>query len=144
METFKQLDDRFGGGHARPALIQYLSSDRDRLLRGRYTEAVGSVLFSSVAEATLLAAWMSYDAAPRSALAQRYFIQALSLAHAGRDRLLGAGILDAMSHQPHLHRPVHRGGKPRPGRPDRHDRDRHGHLDGALSHDGGAGAGPAG
>ena len=99
VETFKQLDDRFGGGHARPALIQYLSSDGDRLLRGRYTEAVGSALFSSVAEATLLAAWMSYDAAPRSALAQRYFIQALALAHAGRDRLLGAGILDAMSHQ---------------------------------------------
>ena len=99
METFKQLDDRFGGGHARQALIQYLSIDGDRLLRGRYTEAVGSALFSSVAEATLLAAWMSYDAAPRSALAQRYFIQALALAHAGRDRLLGAGILDAMSHQ---------------------------------------------
>ena len=56
-------------------------------------------MFSSVAEATLLAAWMSYDSAPRSALAQRYFIQALALAQAGGDRLLGAGILDAMSHQ---------------------------------------------
>ena len=99
MEAFKQLDDRFGGGHARQALIQYLSSDGERLLRGRYTEAVGRALFSSVAEATLLAAWMSYDSAPRSALAQRYFIQALALAQAGGDRLLGAGILDAMSHQ---------------------------------------------
>ena len=55
-------------------------------------------MFSSVAEATL-PAWMSYDAAPRSALAQRYFIQALALAQAGGDRLLGASILDAMSHQ---------------------------------------------
>ena len=42
---------------------------------------------------------MSYDSAPRSALAQRYFIQALALAQAGGDRLLGASILDAMSHQ---------------------------------------------
>jgi hypothetical protein len=36
---------------------------------------------------------------PRSALAQRYFIQALALAQAGGDQLLGASILDAMSHQ---------------------------------------------
>ena len=28
VEAFRQLDDRFGGGHARPALIQYLSSRR--------------------------------------------------------------------------------------------------------------------
>ena len=55
VEAFGQLDDRFGGGHARPALIQYLSADGDRLLRGRYTETVGSALFSAVAEATLLA-----------------------------------------------------------------------------------------
>ena len=65
VEAFGQLDDRFGGGHARPALIQYLSSDGDRLLRGRYTGAVGSALFSAVAEATLLAAWMSYECATR-------------------------------------------------------------------------------
>ena len=99
VEAFGQLDDRFGGGNARQALIQHVSSDGDRLLRGRYTGAVGCALFSAVAEATLLAAWMSYDSAPRSALAQRYFIQALALAQAGGDQLLGASILDAMSHQ---------------------------------------------
>jgi hypothetical protein len=42
---------------------------------------------------------MTYDSAPTSALAQGYFIQGLSLAQAGGDRLLGASILDAMSHQ---------------------------------------------
>ena len=99
VELFSQLDDRFGGGHARQSLIQYLSTDGERLLRGRYPESVGGALFSAVAEATLLAAWMSYDATPRSSLAQRYFIQALGLANAAGDRLLGAGILDAMSHQ---------------------------------------------
>ena len=30
VELFRQLDDRFGGGHARDALIQYLQSDGDR------------------------------------------------------------------------------------------------------------------
>jgi tetratricopeptide (TPR) repeat protein len=96
---FVQLDNRYGGGHARRALIQYLATDGERLLRGRYVETVGSALFPALGEATLLAAWMAYDSAPASGLAQRYFIQALALAQAGNDRLLGASILDAMSHQ---------------------------------------------
>jgi hypothetical protein len=99
VDMFVQLDNRFGGRHARTALIQYLSADAERLLHGRYTGAVGQALFSATAEATLLAAWMSYDSMPGSALAQRYFIQALALAQAGNDRLLGASVLDAMSHQ---------------------------------------------
>jgi transcriptional regulator with XRE-family HTH domain len=98
-EMFAQLDDRFGGGYAREALVQYLKGDAQRLLGGRYTDAVGRALFSATAEATLLAAWMSYDSMPGSSIAQRYFIQALALAQAGGDRLLGASVLDAMSHQ---------------------------------------------
>ena len=99
VDMFSEMDSRFGGGHAREALIKYLSVDGDRLLRGRYSDVVGRELFSAVGEATLLAAWMTYDSAPTSRLAQGYFIQGLSLAQAGDDRLLGASILDAMSHQ---------------------------------------------
>ncbi len=99
IRMFAQLDDRFGGGHCRSALIQYLATDGERLLRGRFTDTVGESLFSAISEATLLAAWMSYDSAPSSGIAQRYFIQALALANAGENRLLGASILDAMSHQ---------------------------------------------
>jgi hypothetical protein len=99
VEMFRELDDRFGGGHARDALIRYLQGDAVRLLRGRYPGTVGSALLSAVAEATQLAAWMTYDSTPSSPLAQRYFIQALGLAQAAGDRLLGAAILDAMSHQ---------------------------------------------
>jgi len=99
VDVFARLDDRYGGGHARQALIQYLRTDADRMLSGKYTEAVGRELFAAVGESTLLAAWMSYDSAPAGALAQGYFIQALALAQAGNDRLLGASILDAMSHQ---------------------------------------------
>jgi hypothetical protein len=99
IDMFAGLDDRFGGGHARGALIEYLSTDADRMLNGRYDDAVGRALFSAVGEATLLAAWMSYDSAPANALAQGYFVDALALAQAGNDRLLGASILDAMSHQ---------------------------------------------
>jgi transcriptional regulator with XRE-family HTH domain len=98
-DMFATLDDRYGGGHARQALIQYLSTDADRMLNGKYNNAVGRALFAAVGEAMLLAAWMAYDSAPASALAQGYFVQALALAQTGGDRLLGAGILDAMSHQ---------------------------------------------
>lgn len=98
VDLFSQLDNRFGGGHARQALIQYLATDGERLLRGKHSDAVRQAPFKAVAEATLLAAWMSYDSGLHS-LAQRYFIQALSLAQAGNDRLLAASILDAMSHQ---------------------------------------------
>jgi len=97
--VFAGLDDRYGGGHARQALIQYLRTDADRLLSGRYSDAVRRELFAAVGAATLLAAWMTYDSAPASGLAQKYFVQALALAQAGDDRLLGASILDAMSHQ---------------------------------------------
>ncbi|MGW8551500.1 hypothetical protein [Streptomyces tubercidicus] len=97
-DMFAQLDDRFGGDHARQSVIQYLSRDVAPMLSGRYTEAVGRALFSTVAEATLLAGWMSYDAC-RHGLAQRYFLQALRLAQDGNDRRLAGSILSAMSHQ---------------------------------------------
>lgn len=97
-EVFAQLDDRFGGQHARQAVVQYLSRDVAPLLNGQYTEAVGRALFSTVAESTLLAGWMSYDACHHG-LAQRYFLQALRLAQDGGDRRLAGSILSAMSHQ---------------------------------------------
>ncbi len=96
--TFDRLDSMFGGGHARNALVQYLRTSLPALLRADGRADVRQALFSAAGEATQLAAWMSYDAGLHG-LAQRYFIQALGLADAGGDRLLGASILDAMSHQ---------------------------------------------
>ena len=59
VEMFQELDDRYGGGHARDALIRYLQGDAVRLLRGRYPGTAGSALLAAVAEATLLAARMT-------------------------------------------------------------------------------------
>ncbi len=97
-DMFAEMDDRFGGEHARQSVVQYLSQDVAPLLTGQYTEAVGRALFSTVAESTLLAGWMSYDACHHG-LAQRYFLQALRLAQDGDDRRLAGSILSAMSHQ---------------------------------------------
>lgn len=98
VDMFVDMDNRFGGGHARRALIQYLDSDVRELLRARATEQVGRALFSTVAEGTLLAAWMSYDSGHHG-LAQRYFVQALRLAQTADDRRVAGSILSAMSHQ---------------------------------------------
>lgn len=97
-DAFSSLDNSFGGGHARRALIQYLQTDATDMLNGRYNEQAGRALFDAVSEATLLAAWMSYDAG-KHGLAQRYFIQALRLAQTAENSLLAGSILDAMSHQ---------------------------------------------
>jgi tetratricopeptide (TPR) repeat protein len=97
-QTFAAMDNRFGGRHARHALVQFLRSDLAPLLAGRYSEPVGRRLFAAAGEATLLAAWMSYDAGGHG-LAQRYFIQGLRLAQAAEDVLLAGSVLDAMSHQ---------------------------------------------
>ncbi|MBB5868566.1 hypothetical protein F4553_001945 [Allocatelliglobosispora scoriae] len=97
-ELFAQLDNRFGGVHSRRSLVQYLETEVSTLLAGNYTAESGRGLFGAAAEATLLAAWMSYDAGIQG-LAQRYFIQALQLAQISGDVLLAGSVLDAMSHQ---------------------------------------------
>lgn len=97
-DMFSTLDGKHGGGHARRSLIQYLHTDVRPLLDGKYTDEVGRALYSTVAEALMLAAWMSYDSGVHG-IAQRYFIQALRMAHAAGDRLLGSSVLSAMSHQ---------------------------------------------
>jgi transcriptional regulator with XRE-family HTH domain/tetratricopeptide (TPR) repeat protein len=95
---FAELDNRFGGAHARRSLIHFLDRDAAALLTGRYTDEVGRELFAAVAEASLLAAWTSYDCGLHG-LAQRYFIQALRLAQSAADRRLACSIMSAMSHQ---------------------------------------------
>jgi transcriptional regulator with XRE-family HTH domain len=95
---FAELDNRFGGAHARRSLIHFLDRDAASLLTGRYTDQVGCELYAAVAEASLLAAWTSYDCG-LNGLAQRYFLQALRLAQSAGDRRLACSVLSAMSHQ---------------------------------------------
>jgi len=95
---FAELDNRFGGAHARRSLIHFLDRDAASLLTGRYTDDVGRELYAAVAEASLLTAWTSYDCG-LNGLAQRYFLQALRLAQSAGDRRLACSVLSAMSHQ---------------------------------------------
>lgn len=97
-ELFRTLDNTYGGGHARQALVRYLEHEAEPMLRGTYGEAVGRRLFSAAADLTRLAGWTSYDIAAHG-LAQRYFVQALRLAQAAGDRAYGAFVLVTMSRQ---------------------------------------------
>ena len=97
-DLFRSLDSAYGGGHARQALIRYLESEAEPMLRGRYNEAIGRSLFGAVADLTRLAGWTSYDIGAHG-LAQRYFVQSLRLAQAANDRLYGGYVLVTMSRQ---------------------------------------------
>ncbi|MFI5755403.1 regulator [Streptomyces sp. NPDC051569] len=97
-DLFRTLDQTYGGGHARQALVRYLEHETEPMLRGRYGEATGRRLFAAAADLTRLAGWTSYDIAAHG-LAQRYFVQALRLAQAAGDRAYGAYVLTTMSRQ---------------------------------------------
>ncbi|MER6118202.1 regulator [Streptomyces sp. NPDC001743] len=97
-ELFRTLDNAYGGGHARQALVRYLEHETEPMLRGTYGEATGRRLFAAAADLTRLAGWTSYDIAAHG-LAQRYFVQALRLAQAAGDRAYGSFVLITMSRQ---------------------------------------------
>ncbi|MCX2922457.1 regulator [Streptomyces sp. NEAU-W12] len=97
-ELFRTLDDAYGGGHARQALVRYLEHECEPMLRGSYGEQTGRRLFAAAADLTRLAGWTSYDIGAHG-LAQRYFVQALRLSQAAADRTYGAYVLVTMSRQ---------------------------------------------
>lgn len=97
-EAFARLDNQFGGGHARRALIEFLHGDLAPRLRTVRGDTASTALFAVAADCIRTAAWMAYDAGVHG-LAQRYFISALRLAQDAGAPLLAGGILDAMSHQ---------------------------------------------
>ncbi|MEU9509411.1 helix-turn-helix domain-containing protein [Micromonospora sp. NPDC048170] len=97
--TYRQLDNQYGGGHARDTVARYLHQEVTPLLTdGRYDHPTGQRLLSAAAELAQLAGWQAYDTAEHG-IAQRYLTLALDFAHAAGDDGLGAEILAAMSHQ---------------------------------------------
>ena len=99
--SFADANNQFGGSHARSTLIHYLDLVvRPLLLHGDYTERVGRGVMAAAARFCDICAYMSFDSGEHG-LAQRYFVQALRLAHASGNRALAARILGDMSRQAH-------------------------------------------
>jgi hypothetical protein len=98
-QTFRRLDNRFGGGHARSALTNYLTSDVLPLFRaGRYRDDVRRDLFAAAAELNQLAGWMAYDVGDVGS-GRRYLWQAMHLCQDIGDDALAGEMLAGMSHQ---------------------------------------------
>ncbi|MFI8186477.1 Tat pathway signal protein [Actinacidiphila glaucinigra] len=96
---FSRIDQKHGGGHARTAVVQYLSYDVTRLLRGRYAdERTRRDMLSAAAELAYLSGWMAFDNAEH-ATAQRHFTDAVKLAAEADDPPMAAHTLRAMAHQ---------------------------------------------
>lgn len=98
-KTYRQLDNRLGGGQLRATVVQLLDAQVTPLLRhAAFSEPTGRKLASAAAELSQMAGWMAFDSESHG-LAQRYLIQALGLARMAEDPALSAEVLAAMSQQ---------------------------------------------
>ncbi|WP_045876166.1 hypothetical protein [Pseudofrankia sp. DC12] len=93
-ETFRRLDARFGSGEIRSQVVTFL---HDRT-RAAMSDSPDVDLCGALAELTQFGGWLAQDS-DRQALAQRYYIQALSLAEHADDAQLAGRVLAAMSDQ---------------------------------------------
>jgi transcriptional regulator with XRE-family HTH domain len=99
VSIFSRVDQRRGGGHARTAVVQYLTSDVARYLRGHFADdQVRREMFSAASELAYLSGWMAFDNAEH-ALAQHYFAEAVTLALEADDPPMAGHVLRAMAHQ---------------------------------------------
>ncbi|MDB5066441.1 MAG: hypothetical protein JWM18_2875 [Chloroflexi bacterium] len=99
VSIFSRVDQRRGGGHARTAVVQYLTSDVARYLRGHFADdQVRRAMFSAASELAYLSGWMAFDNAEH-ALAQQYFAEAVTLALEADDPPMAGHVLRAMAHQ---------------------------------------------
>ncbi|MEU0846302.1 sporulation protein [Streptomyces sp. NPDC005962] len=99
-EQARQWDARYGGANWRTGqVMDCLTTRAAPLLAGRASkQRIADGLFSAAAELSRLAGWTAFDAGEH-AIAQRHFIQALSLARAGGNAELGAYVLATMALQ---------------------------------------------
>lgn len=97
--TYRELDNRLGGGRLRTVVVHQLDSQVTPMLRnGRYSDEIGRRLAGAAAELGQLAGWLAYDCELHG-LGQRYLLQALSLAQTAGDSALCGEIMAAISHQ---------------------------------------------
>ena len=104
-EAFRSLDNAYGGGCTREAVIGQLISTASLVEDTTYTEAVGRKLIAALGDLATVAGWMCHDVSMHTA-AQHYFLLALQAAKEADDSNLGAHVLSCMARQAgHLGRP---------------------------------------
>ena len=105
-EVFRSLDNAYGGGLTRAAVIGQLILTASLVKDTTYTEDVGRRLIAGLGDLATVAGWMCHDVSMHAA-AQRYFLLAFQAAKEANDPNLGAHVLSCMARQAgHLGRPA--------------------------------------
>ncbi|MFD5127238.1 tetratricopeptide repeat protein [Streptomyces olindensis] len=97
-EKISELDDQFGGRHARPMAAAFLVNTVSPHLRADAAEDVRKALLSATSDLLYLTGFMAVDEGLHG-LAQRYYVKALELAGAAEDHLTYCTTLRGMSLQ---------------------------------------------
>ncbi|GBQ03272.1 transcriptional regulator [Streptomyces spongiicola] len=97
-ERVSELDDQFGGRHARPMAASFLVNTVASYLRADAPEDVRKSMLSAASDLLYLTGYMAVDEGLHG-LAQRYYVKALELAGAAEDHLTYCTTLRGMSVQ---------------------------------------------
>ncbi|WEB40730.1 tetratricopeptide repeat protein [Streptomyces yunnanensis] len=97
-ERVSELDDQFGGRHARPMAAAFLVNTVAPYLRAAAPEPVRKAMMSTAADLCYLTGYMAVDEGVHG-LAQQYYLKALELAGAAEDHLTYCTTLRGMSVQ---------------------------------------------
>ncbi|KAB1146123.1 transcriptional regulator [Streptomyces luteolifulvus] len=97
-ERVSELDDEFGGRHARPMAASFMVNTVASYLRADAPEDVRKAMLSAASDLLYLTGYMAVDEGLHG-LAQRYYVKALELAGAAEDHLTYCTTLRGMSVQ---------------------------------------------
>ncbi|GAA1891268.1 transcriptional regulator [Streptantibioticus ferralitis] len=97
-ERVSELDDQFGGRHARPMAAAFLVNTVAPYLRADAPEHVRKAMMSAASDLCYLTGYMAVDEGVHG-LAQQYYLKALELAGASEDHLTYCTTLRGMSVQ---------------------------------------------
>ncbi|MFI9047904.1 tetratricopeptide repeat protein [Streptomyces sp. NPDC053427] len=97
-ERVSELDDQFGGRHARPMAAAFLVNTVAPYLRAETQESVRKAMMSAASDLCYLTGYMAVDEGLEG-LAQKYYLKALELAGAAEDHLTYCTTLRGMSVQ---------------------------------------------
>ncbi|MGW1195133.1 tetratricopeptide repeat protein [Streptomyces sp. NPDC002536] len=97
-ERVSDLDDEFGGRHARPMAASFMVNTVAPYLRAEATGEVRQAILSAASDLLYLTGYMAVDEGLHG-LAQQYYVKALELAGAAEDHLTYCTTLRGMSVQ---------------------------------------------
>lgn len=97
-ERISELDDQFGGRHARPMAAAFLVNTVAPYLRSSSSQSVRKSMMSAASDLCYLTGYMAVDEGLHG-LAQQFYLKALELAGAAEDHLTYCTTLRGMSVQ---------------------------------------------